>query len=137
MIEKYWNKKLIWVIVVIAIIVIAPNYIEIGNSGSQSGASGGQISLTTDPNPPRAGKATFIFSVNDTQGNPVDKAQVAFDLNMTTMNMGKQTGKATSQGNGKYAGMGNLSMSGPWRVSANITMPDGNKLNKDFIVNAQ
>ena len=137
MIGKFRNSKLIWIIVVIAIIIIAPNYIEIGNSGSRVGASGDQISLTTDPNPPRAGKATFIFSVNDTQGKPVDNAQVAFDLNMTTMNMGKQTGMATSQGNGKYAVMGNLSMRGPWRVSANITMPDGNKLNKDFIVNAQ
>ena len=56
---------------------------------------------------------------------------------MTTMNMGKQAGIATSQGNGKYTVMGNLSMRGPWRVSTNITMPDGNKLSKDFIVNAQ
>lgn len=137
MIGKFRNSKLIWIIVVIAIIIIAPNYIEFGNSGSQAGASGDQISLTTDPNPPRAGKATFIFSVNDAQGNPVDNAQVAFDLNMTTMNMGKQTGTATSEGNGKYAVMGNLSMRGPWRVSSNITMPDGSKLSRDFIVNAQ
>ena len=137
MIEKYWNKKLIWVIVVIAVIIIAPNYIEFGNSGSQVGASSDQISLSTDPNPTRAGKATFIISVNDTHGNPIDNAQVTFDLNMTTMNMGKQAGTAFSQGNGKYAVTGNLSMRGPWRLSANITMPDGNKLSRDFTVNAQ
>ncbi len=137
MIGKFRNSKLIWVIVIIAIIIIAPNFIEIGKSGAQAGASGDQISLTTDPNPARAGKATFIISVNDTQGNPVDNAQVAFDLNMTTMNMGKQAGVATPQGNGKYAIAGNLSMRGPWKITTNINMPDGSKLNRDFIVNAK
>ena len=138
MIEKFLKNKLVWIIIaVIVIIFIAPNYVEFGIAGLQNGASDDQINLTTDPSPPRAGKATFVISVNDSQGKPVDNAQVGFDLNMTTMNMGKQAGIATPQGGGRYAVIGNLSMRGPWRVSTNITMPDGSKLSKDFIINAQ
>lgn len=134
--NKTW-KIAIGIVIVIAIIIFAPNYIQFGDNDSQSGNSNEQVSLTTSPNPARAGQVTFTIAVHDTQGNPVDNAQVAFDLNMTTMNMGKQSGTATSQGNGNYAAMGNLSMRGPWRVSTKVTMPDGNLLNKDFVVNAQ
>jgi hypothetical protein len=54
---------------------------------------------------------------------------------MTTMNMGTQKGTATSQGSGKYAATGRLSMRGPWRVSTTVTYADGNAMKKDFVVN--
>jgi len=131
------NKKtLIIVAAVLALIILGPRFISIGETES-SGSGNAQISLMTNPSPLRLGQGTFIISVKDDAGNPVDDARVTFDLNMTTMNMGKQAGIATSQGNGKYTVMGNLSMRGPWRVSTNITMPDGSKLSKDFIINAQ
>jgi len=54
---------------------------------------------------------------------------------MTAMNMGAQQGNATSQGNGRYAASGQMSMRGPWKVTTKITMPDGSVVNKDFTVN--
>jgi nitrogen fixation protein FixH len=96
-----------------------------------------QVSLTTDPNPLRMGNANFIISVKDEKGQPVKNATVAFDLNMTAMNMGTQQGTATPQGDGTYAATGKLTMRGPWKVSTKITMPDGKLMNKDFTVEAQ
>lgn len=95
----------------------------------------GPISLSTSPNPLQPGPATFFIDVKDKNGKPVNNATVAFDLNMTTMNMGTQQGNATSQGNGRYSVAGNMSMRGPWRIKTTVTMPDGSVENKDFIVN--
>lgn len=95
----------------------------------------GPISLSTSPNPLQPGPATFIIEVKDKNGKPVNDATVAFDLNMTTMNMGTQQGNAVPQGNGRYTTVGTISMRGPWRVRTTVTMPDGSIENKDFIVN--
>jgi hypothetical protein len=127
------NKLLIGVL-----IVIVAGLAYFSMTLSSSGTSGGQsdrISLSTDPDPLRPGKATFIISVKDAAGKPVDNAKVFFDLNMTAMNMGTQRGDAISQGNGAYAASGNMSMRGPWRVSTKVTMPEGSVISRDFTVN--
>jgi len=129
------NKKtLIIVAAVLALIILGPRFISIGETES-SGSGNAQISLMTNPSPLRLGQGTFIISVKDDAGNPVDDARVTFDLNMTTMNMGTQEGVASAQGNGNYAVVGRLSMKGPWKVSTKVTMPDGKEISKDFSVN--
>ena len=128
------NKKtLIIVAAVLALIILGPRFISIGETES-SGSGNAQISLMTNPSPLRLGQGTFIISVKDDAGNPVDDARVTFDLNMTTMNMGTQEGVASAQGNGNYAVVGRLSMKGPWKVSTKVTMPDGKEISKDFSV---
>ena len=119
---------------VLALIILGPRFISIGETES-SGSGNAQISLMTNPSPLRLGQGTFIISVKDDAGNPVDDARVTFDLNMTTMNMGTQEGVASAQGNGNYAVVGRLSMKGPWKVSTKVTMPDGKEISKDFSVN--
>ncbi len=96
-----------------------------------------QLTLITDPNPPKAGKDILTMTVVDSAGKTVDGAVVTFDINMTTMNMGAQSGTATPQGNGKYSLSAMLSMRGPWKIAATATMPDGKVVNKDFTINAQ
>lgn len=95
-----------------------------------------QIELTS-PTTVRAGQNKFIVSVKDAAGKPVDDAIVNVDINMTTMNMGKQQGQATAQGDGEYAAVGNLGMLGPWKISTDVALPDGQQASEDFIVNAQ
>lgn len=107
------------------------------SSTGNTGNNNVQVSLTTDPYPPRLGSANFIISVKDEKGQPVKDAKVFFDLNMTAMNMGTQQGSATSQGDGTYAATGKLTMRGPWKVATKITMPDGKEMSKDFMIDAQ
>lgn len=125
------KNLIIFLVILISIIGILGWKIK---SASNSGGNN-PISLTTDPNPLQLGPATFIIDVKDKTGKPVDNATVFFDLNMTSMNMGTQQGNATSQGNGKYAASGRMSMRGPWKVATKITLPDGSIVNKDFAVN--
>lgn len=126
------NKTLL---IILAIMVSAVAYFGWKASSGPSSSTGGGISLSTDPNPLRPGKATFMIDVKDKSGKPVDTATVSFDLNMTAMNMGTQQGNATSQGNGRYSAVGNMSMRGPWLVKTKVKMPDGSIENKDFTVN--
>jgi hypothetical protein len=134
-VEKNGSNKdtIIGIIVVLIIIFLGWKLFSKPSTSPTSGAEA--ISLTTNPNPLRTGPATFIIDVKDKSGKPVDNAKVSFDLNMTTMNMGTQQGVAASQGGGKYAISGSMSMRGPWRVRTKVTMPDSSIVNKDFTVN--
>ncbi len=130
------NKTLL---ALLAVLVVAVAYLgwksmSIPTPGTSADSNGG-ITLSTSPNPLRLGQATFMIDVKDKSGKPVDNATVSFDLNMTAMNMGTQQGNATSQGNGRYSAIGNMSMRGPWRVRTTVKMPDGSTENKDFTVN--
>ncbi len=98
--------------------------------------AGVQIELVSPSSVP-AGQNTFIVSLRDAAGEPIDDAAVTVDINMTTMNMGKQQGQATAQGDGEYAAVGNLGMLGPWRIATDITLPSGETTSQDFIVTAQ
>lgn len=95
-----------------------------------------QIELTS-PTTVQAGQNKFIVSVKNAAGEAIDDAIVSVDINMTAMNMGKQQGPATAQGNGEYAAVGNLGMLGPWKISTDVTLPDGQQASEDFIVNAE
>ena len=129
------NKKhFIFLAIVLAIIGFK---VFLSPSPSTTVASGGdyQLTLVTNPNPPTAGKDLLTVSVMDSAGKAVDNATVIMDINMTTMNMGAQSGIATPQGSGSYALNANFSMRGPWKIATAVTLLDGQTLNKDFIVN--
>ncbi len=97
----------------------------------------GTISLTTNPNPLKPGPATFLINVQGKDGKKVEDAVVSYDINMTTMDMGAQSGKASSQGNGQYTVPAKMTMRGPWKVSISVKMTDESVENKDFTVYVQ
>lgn len=123
-------SKYLIILIVVFVLAIAGLGIKLVNAES----GGNKITLSTNPDPLQLGQATFLVTVKDKDGKLVDNAAVSYDLNMTTMNMGVQQGKATSQGNGKYSSVGNLTMLGPWRFSVNVTMPDNSIIQKNFDV---
>lgn len=128
------QNKYVLIALVVGIIIIGLSWKTLSSFGSNISSGSEVISLTTNPNPLQMGSAIFIIDIKDKTGKPVDNATVFFDLNMTAMNMGTQQGNATPQGNGRYAASGRMSMRGPWKVSARVTMPDKSIVNKDFTV---
>lgn len=135
-VKKKGNKNtVIGIIVVLFLVFLGWKFFS--GSGPSTATGAEVVSLTTNPNPLQMGSATFMIDVKDKTGKPVDNATVSFDLNMTAMNMGTQQGKATSQGGGKYAATGRMTMRGPWKVATKVSMPDGSTINKDFTVNVQ
>jgi hypothetical protein len=81
------------------------------------------IALFSAPYPLVRGNDVLEAIVTDAQGQPVTDAQVAFDLNMTNMNHGKNIVVATPQGEGRYAGRVFFMMPGPWRAITVVQRP--------------
>lgn len=93
-----------------------------GGTGStattpQSNATSGelQVSLSVDPDPPQAGPATFTVEVKDSEGKPVEGAQVSMSGRHVGMAHGGIEGQLEEQGGGRYQAEGSFSMSGTWR----------------------
>jgi hypothetical protein len=91
-----------------------------------------RISLTTDPNPPKAGPVTVVVEVKDAQGKPVDGAQVSVSINHTGMSHGGIKGDLTSQGSGRYQADGSFSMSGTWHADVEVTSQGGSATTQSF-----
>lgn len=105
------------------------------------GPSSGQtadVQASLSPNSvAQVGTDIFTLTLTDASGQPIDGATVNVDINMTTMNMGKQTSQASAQGKGVYAITGQLLMRGPWKISTTITLPSGEITAKEFVVTAR
>lgn len=74
------------------------------------------IGLEAPPKPNSTDAQTWIVSLNDAAGAPVDGADVYIDLVMTTMEMGQNKPLATPLGGGRYQMQGIYGMGGAWRV---------------------
>jgi len=81
------------------------------------------VTLSSDPTPPVRGLDALEAVVTDAAGAPVTDAQVSFDLNMTTMNHGKNLVTAVHQGKGAYGGQVRFMMPGPWRAIVRVLRP--------------
>jgi RND family efflux transporter MFP subunit len=95
--------------------------------GAGAAAAGGlDLSLRTEPDPPRHGDNTFIVSVRDAQGAPVTDAEVRVRLYMPpmpSMNMPAMSAEAAlvHAGDGVYRGRLDVSMAGRWDATVVVS----------------
>ncbi|MEW6322004.1 MAG: FixH family protein [Acidobacteriota bacterium] len=90
------------------------------------------IDLTSQPDPPRAGRTTFIVTVADSNGQPVADAEVTLALYMPpmpSMNMPamRSDGRLVPAGGGIYRGEIDVLMNGRWDATVTVTR-DGARL---------
>jgi len=82
------------------------------------------VTLTTQPDPPRMGDTTFEAMVM-MGGQPVTDADVTVELfmpAMPSMNMAemRNTIALTHEGGGRYRGTGNVMMAGSWDATVSV-----------------
>jgi hypothetical protein len=101
---------------------------EPNNSGTPSGgAATGQnveVTLTSEPDPPRTGENTFDVMVMS-GGQPVTDADVSVELFMAAMPEMKMPEMRNSvalkhEGGGRYRGAGNVMMAGNWDATVSV-----------------
>lgn len=78
------------------------------------------ISLATLPDPPQTGPVELVVQVNDAGDQPVADADVFVFADHTDMKGMNMNGRATAQGNGRYAISADLSMSGNWKITVQV-----------------
>jgi RND family efflux transporter MFP subunit len=102
-----------------------PPPIAAGAGGAAPGA-GLDLSLRTEPDPPRHGDSTFIVTVRDAQGAPVADAEVLVRLYMApmpSMNMPAMSAEAplVHAGGGVYRGRLKVPMAGRWDATVVVS----------------
>lgn len=83
-----------------------------------------EITLTSQPDPPRMGETTFEAMVMQ-DGQPVTDADVSVELfmpAMPSMNMPEMKNSIAlkHEGNGRYRGAGNVMMAGSWDATVSV-----------------
>ena len=83
-----------------------------------------EITLTTQPNPPKMGEMTFEAMVMQ-GGQPVTDADVSVELFMPAMPAMKMPEMKSStplkhEGGGRYRGAGNVMMAGSWDATVSV-----------------
>ena len=84
------------------------------------------------PQPPRAGAITIDLKLTDKNGAAVGGARVDLEGNMSHAGMAPVSGEAKEIETGKYRGTLQLTMAGDWIVLVHITLPDGQKLQRQI-----
>ncbi len=80
-----------------------------------------EIAITTNPNPPTSAADTeLVIDVKDASGQPLSGATVTVLADMAAHSMGLMQGQATDQGNGRYATLVPLTMSGDWKITVEV-----------------
>ena len=94
--------------------------------GAQASAPTGsvEITLTSQPDPPKMGETTFEAMVMQ-GGQPVTDADVSVELFMAAMPSMKMPEMKNSiplkhEGNGRYRGTGNVMMAGSWDATVSV-----------------
>ena len=88
--------------------------------------------LSFDPDPPAMMTSELLtLALTDAAGQPVDGAEVTFDLTMPAMQMPPNQPAATSAGDGLYQAEATLTMSGGWQADAAVLL-DGETVHFTF-----
>ncbi len=86
------------------------------------------------PQPARVGLTTIALGLTDPSSRPVTAAHITLEGDMSHPGMAPVFGEASEVAPGRYQGKLNFSMGGDWAVLVHITMPNGQKLERQFDV---
>lgn len=92
------------------------------------------IEQETTPRPPRVGAATITLRVADATGRPVTGAAVRLEGDMSHAGMTPVFGEASELEPGRYRAVLEFTMAGDWVVLVHLTLPDGQKVERQFDV---
>lgn len=75
------------------------------------------IALEAPAVPALLDQASFLITLTDTSGEPVNGADVYLDMSMAAMKMGTNKPVASAAGNGTYRAQGTFDMAGDWTIT--------------------
>jgi membrane fusion protein, copper/silver efflux system len=95
------------------------------------------LTLSTQPEKPKAGENILRLKITDKAGNPVKDAQVAFQYTMNMQGMVPSKADATLSKDGFYETKANLGMQGEWEVTVMVRRSGQKEIQEKFKVAAQ
>jgi Cu(I)/Ag(I) efflux system membrane fusion protein len=92
------------------------------------------LTLSTQPEKPKAGENMLRLKITDKAGNPVKDAQVSFQYTMNMPGMVLSKADAKLSKDGFYESKANMGMSGDWAVTVIVRRPGQKDIQEKFKV---
>jgi hypothetical protein len=106
-------------------------FLASGCSRSSKAANDLSFVLARDPQPPRASQNTFTVTLTSQAGQPIPRAHVSLEGDMSHPGMSPAFADAEEIAPGKYQAGLDLNMLGDWTIIAHIQLPDGRTFNRE------
>lgn len=90
------------------------------------------VEFTVAPERPRVGSVTVDVRLSHKNGQPVSGARVELEGNMTHPGMSPVSVTTKEMASGSYRGTLELTMAGDWIILVNITLADGQRLQRQL-----
>jgi hypothetical protein len=97
-------------------------------------ASAVRIEHEVLPRPFQVGVSTITLTLMDAGGRPIDGARIRLEGMMTHPGMRPSFSEAREAGSGRYQSSIEFGMAGDWIVLLRITLPNGQKLDRQIDV---
>jgi hypothetical protein len=83
------------------------------------------LTYEVSPQPPRVGRTTITLKLADSSGNPVTRARVTLEGNMSHAGMVPVYAETTELQPGRYQANMELTMAGDWNITVHVNLPNG------------
>jgi hypothetical protein len=92
------------------------------------------VEMILEPEQAVVGSANLIFMLTDESGEPINDGKLKVEGNMSHAGMAPVLGEVIGGEDGRYVVPFEWTMSGDWSVTADITLPDGKEISREFPV---
>ncbi len=92
------------------------------------------INLATKSDQLAVGPTRLAFTLTDEEGQPITKATVNIEGNMTHAGMVPVLAQAAETQPGRYEALFEWTMGGDWIVTVDVSLPDGRNFTRQFPV---
>jgi hypothetical protein len=106
----------------------------IGCHKPHNNSSGVMVEFQIDPKPVRVGPVVIRFTLTDAGNHRLTGAQIAVEADMTHAGMSPAFGQANEVQPAYYEAHLSLGMAGDWVILVHGTLPNGEKLERQFDV---
>jgi hypothetical protein len=106
----------------------------IGCHRPRSTSSGIRVEFQIKPKPVQVGPVVISFALTDADNHPVTGAQVAVESDMSHAGMSPVFAQANEVQPARYESHLSLAMAGDWVILLHGTLPNGEKLERQFDV---
>jgi hypothetical protein len=118
-----------WLVLTVAAVVVV-----IGCHRASNPSSGVRVEFQIEPKPVRVGLVIVSLTLTDTASHPETGAQIAVEADMSHPGMSPVFTQAKEIQPGRYESHVSLGMAGDWVILLHGTLPQGEKLERQFDV---
>jgi hypothetical protein len=121
-------------LVLVVVVVVVTVAFGIGCHGRPDTSSGVTVEFRIKAQPVRTGPIVISLALTDASNHPVTGAQVEVEADMSHAGMSPVFAPASEVQPGRYESSLSLGMAGDWVILLHGTLPNGEKLERQFDV---